>query len=154
LVSIPYELLPLPEKGETVYGLNRNGKWICYAEVHATRTTKKKVSMVTLKVPREYAMDVRSFKEIVKNDVIICRCEDITEREILDAIDSGLHSFNELKKFLRVGMGPCQGNTCHRLVMGILSRKLGKPIEELERGTVRPPMKPVKMGVLESKENL
>ena len=40
---------------------------------------------------------------------IICRCEDITQEQIEQAIDEGYTTLEELKRKLRLGMGPCQG---------------------------------------------
>ena len=51
---------------------------------------------------------------------IICRCEDITEEEVLAAIKEGYTDLEELRKKLRIGMGPCQGRVCIPLVIKIL----------------------------------
>lgn len=63
-VSIPYEFLPLPKKGEIVAGLNRKGKKVCEAEVVKIKDPKKndKTAVITLKVPMEYLMEVRNIK--------------------------------------------------------------------------------------------
>ncbi|MCK5596510.1 MAG: (2Fe-2S)-binding protein, partial [Candidatus Eisenbacteria sp.] len=50
----------------------------------------------------------------MNRDVIICRCEDVTYGEIVDVIDEGLTTTEEIKRVLRCGMGPCQGRTCSR----------------------------------------
>ncbi len=71
--------------------------------------------------------------------VIICRCEDITLKEVEKAIDMGYDNFEELKRYLRVGMGPCQGRTCIPLIRGILARKHGLPVEDVDVPTNRPP---------------
>ncbi len=74
---------------------------------------------------------------------IVCRCEDVTEEEILDAIDEGYTNMEELKRHLRIGTGPCQGRTCLKIVEKMLARKLDKETDEIERPTSRPPLKPV-----------
>lgn len=63
-VSLPYEFLPLPDKGEVVWGLNREGKKICKAEVVKVNNSKKnnKTAVVTIKVPKKYIMEVRNIK--------------------------------------------------------------------------------------------
>jgi len=81
-------------------------------------------------------------------DIIICRCEDIKQSEIEAAIDNGFHTFDELKKLLRCGMGPCQGKTCQRLILGMLAHKLGGKPSDFLPGTFRSPVKPVKLGTL------
>ncbi|MEG1848318.1 MAG: NAD(P)/FAD-dependent oxidoreductase [Lachnospiraceae bacterium] len=70
-------------------------------------------------------------KELVKRDKtyanVICRCEQITEGEILDAIRRplGAKSVKGVKKRVRPGMGRCQGGFCEPRVIDILARELG-----------------------------
>lgn len=78
---------------------------------------------------------------------IICMCEDITVEDVENAIDEGYVMLEELKRVLRCGMGPCQGRTCMRLIAGIVSRKTGKRMDEIVFPTVRPPIRPVPIGV-------
>lgn len=78
---------------------------------------------------------------------IVCRCEDVTEEEILEAIDQGHTTLDELKKHLRVGTGPCQGRTCLKVIEKMLAKKTGKTIDDLEKPTVRPPLKPIPLYV-------
>jgi bacterioferritin-associated ferredoxin len=89
----------------------------------------------------------------VNDDVIICRCEDVTYGEIVRAIESGLTTTEEIKRILRCGMGPCQGRTCTRLISRIISEKTGRPIEEIAAPTVRPPMRPTEIGALAGRED-
>lgn len=51
-----------------------------------------------------------------KKDIIICRCEDVSLEDIHKALDMGYRDFESLKRILRVGMGPCQGQTCANLI--------------------------------------
>ena len=55
----------------------------------------------------------------------VCRCEGITEGDILSVLDSPLppHNINGLKKRLRTGMGRCQGGFCTPQIIDILSRE-------------------------------
>ena len=66
---------------------------------------------------------------------IICRCEGITEGQILDAIHRplGAKSLDGVKRRVRAGMGRCQGGFCSPRVMEILSRELGVPMEEITK---------------------
>ena len=63
-VTLPYEFLPLPEKGTKGYGLGRNGEKICEAEVIGIKTAKAfdHTNLLTIKVPKEYVMKARFFK--------------------------------------------------------------------------------------------
>ena len=78
--------------------------------------------------------------EKAEGKIIICRCEDVTLEEIEAAIDEGITNPEELKRFLHVGMGPCQGRTCGRLISQILAKKTGKPISSIKSTTHRPPL--------------
>ena len=66
---------------------------------------------------------------------IICRCEGISEGEILDAIHRplGARSLDGVKRRVRAGMGRCQGGFCAPRVMEILSQELDLPMEEITK---------------------
>ena len=66
---------------------------------------------------------------------IICRCETITEAEIIDAIRRpvGATTVDGIKFRCRAGMGRCQGGFCLPRVMEILSRELNIPYEEVTK---------------------
>ncbi|HWR44735.1 (2Fe-2S)-binding protein [Sporomusa sp.] len=82
------------------------------------------------------------------DDVMICRCEEVTESEIRKAIQAGAHSMADVKRRTGAGMGLCQGRTCCRLVSGIICQETGKTPAELMPDTVRPPVRPVAIGCL------
>ncbi len=65
-VTLPYEFLPLPEAGTKGKGLGRDGKAICDAEVVSVKTNKAfdKTNLLTIRVPKEYAMKARFFKAV------------------------------------------------------------------------------------------
>lgn len=84
-----------------------------------------------------------------KSKITICRCEDITLEEIEEAIeDHGFTTVDELKRYLRLGMGACQGRTCIPLAMRILARRYGIDVEDVYNATVRPPVVPVPLGAI------
>lgn len=64
---------------------------------------------------------------------IICRCENITEGEIVDAIHrkAGATTVDGIKKRVRPGMGRCQGGFCMPRVMEILAREQNKKMEDI-----------------------
>jgi NAD(P)H-nitrite reductase large subunit len=82
------------------------------------------------------------------DDLIICRCEEITKGEIRRAIHDGMFTLTEIRRFLRAGMGLCQGQTCSRLVKGMIARELGISPLEVEPAAARAPMRPIEMKVL------
>ena len=80
-----------------------------------------------------------------KKDVIICRCEDVTLHDVESIMKEGYTSFEEIKRILRVGMGPCQGNTCGQLLQREISKFLEVPLNEVETHKVRPLISGVKL---------
>ncbi|MBO5065052.1 MAG: NAD(P)/FAD-dependent oxidoreductase [Clostridia bacterium] len=66
---------------------------------------------------------------------IICRCETITEGEIIDAIHApaGARDVDGVKRRTRAGMGRCQGGFCGSKVVEILARELGVPMNEITK---------------------
>lgn len=79
------------------------------------------------------------WRELVKENpaygTIICRCESVTEGEILDAIHRplGARSLDGVKRRTRAGMGRCQSGFCAPKTMEILSREWKIPMEELTK---------------------
>lgn len=76
--------------------------------------------------------------ELIKKDKrygrIICRCESITEGEIVDSIrrSFGKISLDGVKRRCRPGMGRCQGGFCGPRVQEIIARELNIPMEDIE----------------------
>lgn len=66
---------------------------------------------------------------------IICRCETITEGEILDAIHApaGARDVDGVKRRTRAGMGRCQGGFCGSKVVELLARELGVELNEITK---------------------
>lgn len=66
---------------------------------------------------------------------IICRCETVTEGEIIDAIQRplGARSLDGVKRRTRAGMGRCQSGFCSPKTMEILSRELGIDMAEVTK---------------------
>jgi bacterioferritin-associated ferredoxin len=81
------------------------------------------------------------------DDLVICRCEEITRAEIKEAIRNGMRTLNGVKRITRAGMGLCQGQTCQRLVARILSEELGISAAEVEPTTARGPVRPLRLEV-------
>ncbi|MBR0410136.1 MAG: NAD(P)/FAD-dependent oxidoreductase [Eubacterium sp.] len=87
-------------------------------------------------------LSIEEKNEMIKKDprygAIVCRCEMVTEGEIVDAINRplGATSLDGLKRRTRQGMGRCQAGFCTPRAMEILSRELGIPMTEVtKKGT-------------------
>ena len=66
---------------------------------------------------------------------VICRCETVTEAEIVQAINRplGARSVDAVKRRVRAGMGRCQGGFCGPKVIEILARELGLEASEINK---------------------
>ena len=82
------------------------------------------------------------------DDLIICRCEEISKGEIRKAVHEGMFTITEIRRYLRTGMGLCQGQTCGKLVRNIVAREQGISPLELEAAVSRAPMRPIEMKIL------
>lgn len=83
-----------------------------------------------------------------KEKLIVCRCEEVTEEEILAAIRMGAETIAAVKKLTRAGMGDCQGRTCQRKVAAFLAAELQAGMGELPEDTARFPAWPVEIASL------
>jgi glycerol-3-phosphate dehydrogenase len=64
---------------------------------------------------------------------VVCRCEKVSEAEIVDAIQRGASTLDGVKFRTRAGMGRCQGNFCGPNSAGILARELDQPFEKITK---------------------
>lgn len=64
---------------------------------------------------------------------IICRCERVSEAEIVEAIRNGHTTVDGIKFYTRSGMGRCQGGFCSYKILEIISRETGMPIHEITK---------------------
>lgn len=87
--------------------------------------------------PSELSVNERN--ELIRREPaygrIICRCEMVTEGEIIDAIRRplGARSLDGVKRRTRAGMGRCQSGFCSPRVMEIINRELGIPMEKITK---------------------
>jgi octopine oxidase subunit A len=82
------------------------------------------------------------------DEVIACRCEEISAGQIRQAVSLGATGPNQVKAFLRCGMGPCQGRMCGPIVGAIIAQARGVPIGEIGNYRPRAPYKPITLGTL------
>ena len=79
---------------------------------------------------------------------ILCLCLDITDEDVGRAIEEGFDHPETLKRYTAVLMGPCEGKVCAMNVLREFARRAGKPVEALRVPTLRPPVRPLPLGLL------
>jgi bacterioferritin-associated ferredoxin len=89
----------------------------------------------------------QAIEDTADDDLVICRCEEITRGEIKEAIRNGMTTLSGIKRVTRAGMGLCQGQTCQELVTRLLAEELGVKPHEVEPMTARGPVRPLRMDV-------
>lgn len=167
-VTLPYEYYPLPERNQEVYGLSRDGVYLVKATVVRVIMAKKndRTAVIEIKVPKGFGMKVRNIsvdgrriaseekdpevkqevQDAIDNDnMYVCRCEEITKAEVIQAVREGAFSVNEVKRRLRTGMGLCQGRNCAKTIERIIAEELGVAPSEVKPSTKRGPVRPIKL---------
>ena len=79
---------------------------------------------------------------------IICYCQDLTESDLIRAIEEGYDHMEMLKRYTGAFMGVCQGKMCASNVLKVFAEKTGQSIEDLRVPTIRPPVEPIPLGWL------
>lgn len=77
------------------------------------------------------------------DETIVCRCEEVSAGQIRATAKLGCEGPNQMKAFLRTGMGPCQGRLCGLTVTEILADSHGKRPQDIGHFRIRPPVKPI-----------
>ncbi len=83
------------------------------------------------------------------DDLLICRCEEVSQKDILWAIEHGADSVDEIKRITRAGMGLCQGRTCECLVARILAEETSLKASDVLPGSRRPPVRLIPVSVFQ-----
>jgi len=88
-------------------------------------------------VPRFRSMSLHEQDAAVETDPaygnILCRCENVSEAEVVAAIRRGHTSLDGIKFYTRAGMGRCQGGFCSYKILQILRRETGLPWEKITK---------------------
>ncbi len=88
--------------------------------------------------------------DLVHQETLACRCEEVRVREVHAALDEGARDLQAIKLLTRLGMGPCQGRNCGPSMAMHCAGVLGCSPAELGRIRPRPPVKPVTVGAFAS----
>lgn len=88
----------------------------------------------------------------MSDKAFVCRCEDITEADCHDAIRDGYDCFEDLKRFLGVATGPCQGKACVATAMRLVAAARGIDPADVDVMTFRPPVRPISLATLAAED--
>lgn len=88
------------------------------------------------------------FRAPQDDETIVCRCEEVTAGQVREAVALGVPGPNQLKTFLRCGMGPCQGRMCALTVSEIMAAERSVSPAEIGVYRLRPPVKPLRLSEL------
>jgi bacterioferritin-associated ferredoxin len=86
--------------------------------------------------------------EFLKDDMTVCRCEEVKAGDIMACIADGATSNKSIKDWTRAGMGLCEGRICRGMVGEILARERGVALSTIPFPSVRPPIKPIPFSIL------
>jgi len=81
-----------------------------------------------------------------RGDTVVCRCEEVTAQQVIDAVRAGAPGPNQVKAFLRCGMGPCQGRCCGLTVTELVARERDVSPADAGYFRLRWPVKPITLG--------
>ncbi len=82
------------------------------------------------------------------DETLVCRCEEISAGQIRQAVREGHADPNQVKFYLRCGMGPCQGRQCAPAVAHIVAAAHQRPVADYPPFRVRPPIRPLSIAQL------
>ena len=91
----------------------------------------------------------RQFR-IAEGDTIVCRCEEVPAWQIKEVIASNALGPNQMKFFVRCGMGPCQGRLCGLTVTEMFAAARDVSPREIGHYRLRTPIKPVTVAEMAS----
>jgi len=83
-------------------------------------------------------------------ETVACRCEEVTAEQVRAMARIGCEGPNQMKAFLRCGMGPCQGRMCGLTVTELIAAERETSPAEVGYWRLRPPVKPITLGELAS----
>jgi sarcosine oxidase subunit alpha len=78
----------------------------------------------------------------------VCLCEDVTDKDLEQAVAEGFDGIETLKRYSTVNMGPCQGKVCGQAAIEVCARATGRDVNAVGGTTSRPPAVPVELCVL------
>ena len=79
------------------------------------------------------------------NNVVACRCMEISENAVREAIRQGATTVDAVKRASTAGMGLCQSKTCFNIIARLISEETNTPVSQIKPMKIRIPVRPVKI---------
>jgi NADPH-dependent 2,4-dienoyl-CoA reductase/sulfur reductase-like enzyme len=92
----------------------------------------------------------KTFRVPQNPETIVCRCEEVSAAQIRASVSAGAIGPNQMKVFLRSGMGPCQGRLCGPTVTELIADERGVSPDKVGYYRLRFPIKPLRLRELAS----
>lgn len=107
---------------------------------------KENYNPIRMKKDAFYHLDEQTQQSLIKENPLygnlVCKCEKITEAEIVDAIHGpiGNDTIKGIKKRARAGSGLCQGGYCEGLILRIIARETNQPVNKINYYSLETPI--------------
>jgi len=168
LVTMPFEFeKDTVNAGDKIITVDMDGQAVGTGSVIAVRNTpaQDRRRLILVEVPfddRLHTAGIRIMGKVHEasageteqdEDIIICRCERITKKEIMQLIRAGYRDMNHIKAALRTGMGACGGKMCTELILRLF-REHGVDLKDVTLPIGRPPLSEIPLSIFAgTKEN-
>jgi NADPH-dependent 2,4-dienoyl-CoA reductase/sulfur reductase-like enzyme len=100
------------------------------------------------KILDDISLPRKGLYELAADDTVICRCEEVTLKQLKAALADETIQMKDFKRMTRMGMGPCEGRMCGPAVIEMMRHRLNASAEDIGCLKPRPSIKPVALGVL------
>ena len=91
----------------------------------------------------------KEYKDGFDNNILACRCMEISENAVREAIRQGATTVDAVKRATMAGMGLCQSKTCFNIIARLISEEAGIPVSQIRPMKIRIPVRPVKISSLD-----
>lgn len=162
---LPYEFLPEPSINSDLELMDSDGVTVCIGKVLKTKFfNSKNCAQVEILVDKKFAFKakairfqvhsefLKNIKNSFKDSSYVCRCEEVSYEKVLELIDAGYTTINQLRRVARIGMGPCRGLQCRSVLEALLKQYLKISGEQIlavknsRRTIFRAPIKRITLG--------
>lgn len=119
------------------------------AEIHRDALRRRLARLMAFRVAIEAIYrPPASLLSLMRDDTVVCRCEEVTLAEARRWVREGVNEANSLKAITRMSMGRCQGRNCASTLTRLIAAESGVDVAEVQPPRPRPPLKPIGVAAL------